>query len=146
MVSPKRELRKVGLTVTMSRIKVLDVLASAQTESRHLRAEEIYKCLMSTGDSMSVGTIYRVLAQLEMAGLVVRHNFDTGQARYELAGDDRHDHMVCMDSGEIIEFRDQQIIEQQKRIAKEQGYELVDYRLVLFVCKDIRTEKSVGGA
>jgi Fur family ferric uptake transcriptional regulator len=127
------ELRKVGLKVTLPRVKILQMLDSA--ERRHMSAEEVYKALMESGEDVGLATVYRVLTQFESAGLVVRHNFDGGHAVFELADGGHHDHMVCVDTGEVIEFIDAEIEKRQKEIVSEHGFELVDHNLVLYVRK-----------
>ncbi|MDP3847222.1 MAG: ferric iron uptake transcriptional regulator [Pseudomonas sp.] len=127
------ELRKVGLKVTLPRVKILQMLDSA--ERRHMSAEEVYKALMESGEDVGLATVYRVLTQFESAGLVVRHNFDGGHAVFELADGGHHDHMVCVESGEVIEFIDAEIEKRQKEIVSEHGFELVDHNLVLYVRK-----------
>ena len=101
------ELRKAGLKVTLPRVKILQMLDSA--EQRHMSAEDVYKALMEAGEDVGLATVYRVLTQFEAAGLVVRHNFDGGHAVFELADGGHHDHMVNVDSGEVIEFCDPRI-------------------------------------
>ncbi len=127
------ELRKVGLKVTLPRVKILQMLDSA--ERRHMSAEEVYKALMESGEDVGLATVYRVLTQFESTGLVVRHNFDGGHAVFELADGGHHDHMVCVDSGEVIEFIDAEIEKRQREIVSEHGFELVDHNLVLYVRK-----------
>jgi Fur family ferric uptake transcriptional regulator len=127
------ELRKVGLKVTLPRVKILQMLDSA--ERRHMSAEEVYKALMDTGEDVGLATVYRVLTQFETAGLVVRHNFDGGHAIFELADGGHHDHMVCVETGEVIEFIDAEIEKRQREIVNEHGFELVDHNLVLYVRK-----------
>ena len=109
-----QELRKAGLKVTLPRVKILQMLDNA--EERHMSAEDVYKALMEAGDDVGLATVYRVLTQFESAGLVVRHNFDGGHAAFELADGEHHDHMVCVDSGEVIEFFDPAIEKRQKDI------------------------------
>ncbi|MBU1329705.1 MAG: ferric iron uptake transcriptional regulator [Gammaproteobacteria bacterium] len=125
------ELRKAGLKVTLPRVKILQMLDS--TEQRHMSAEEVYKALMEAGEDVGLATVYRVLTQFEAAGLVVRHNFDGGHAVFELADSGHHDHMVCVDTGDVIEFFDAEIEKRQKEIVQEHGFELVDHNLVLYV-------------
>ena len=127
------ELRKVGLKVTLPRVKILQMLDSA--ECRHMSAEDVYKALMESGEDVGLATVYRVLTQFEAAGLVVRHNFDGGHAVFELAESGHHVHMVCVESGEVIEFFDAEIEKRQKQIVSEHGFELVDHNLVLYVRK-----------
>lgn len=125
------ELRKAGLKVTMPRLRILQLMEAA--ENRHLSAEDIYRMLLEAEEDISLATVYRVLTQFEAAGLVARHNFDGGHALFELDDGDHHDHMVCVNSGEVIEFMDEVIERRQREIAKEHGYELVDHSLVLYV-------------
>ncbi|MBU57854.1 MAG: ferric iron uptake transcriptional regulator [Alcanivorax sp.] len=126
-----QDLRKAGLKVTLPRMKILQQLESSS--ERHLSAEDIYKSLMDAGEDVGLATVYRVLTQFEQAGIVLRHNFEGGSAVFELADEDHHDHMVCMETGEVIEFVDDEIEERQHRIAEEHGYEIVDHSLVLYV-------------
>lgn len=127
------ELRKAGLKVTLPRVKILQMLDS--TEQRHMSAEDVYKALMEAGEDVGLATVYRVLTQFEAAGLVVRHNFDGGHAVFELADGGHHDHMVNVESGEVIEFFDEEIEKLQKSIVEKHGFEMVDHNLVLYVRK-----------
>lgn len=129
------ELRKAGLKVTLPRVKILQMLDSHVSGQRHMSAEDVYKALMEAGEDVGLATVYRVLTQFEAAGLVERHNFDGGHAVFELADGGHHDHMVCVDSGEVIEFFDPEIEKLQKEIVKQHGFELVDHNLVLYVRK-----------
>ncbi|MDD0844640.1 MULTISPECIES: ferric iron uptake transcriptional regulator [unclassified Pseudomonas] len=129
------ELRKAGLKVTLPRVKILQMLDSTVSGQRHMSAEDVYKALMEAGEDVGLATVYRVLTQFEAAGLVERHNFDGGHAVFELADGGHHDHMVCVDSGEVIEFFDPEIEKLQKEIVKQHGFELVDHNLVLYVRK-----------
>ncbi len=130
---PGSDIKRAGLKVTLPRLKVLEVLENA--DPHHLSAEDVYKNLMDTDDSVGLATVYRVLTQFEAAGIVSRHNFDDGHSVYELASEEHHDHMVDVDTGKVIEFVNEQIEALQHKIAQEQGYELVDHELVLFVRK-----------
>lgn len=125
------ELKKAGLKVTLPRLKILNLLETADT--RHLSAEDVYKMLLDAGDDVGLATVYRVLTQFESAGLVLRHNFEGGHAVFELNNDEHHDHMVCMDTGKVIEFFDPVIEKRQKALAEEYGYDIVDHKLTLYV-------------
>ena len=125
------ELKKAGLKVTLPRLRVLELLESA--DSPHLSAEDIYKKLINAGEEVGLATVYRVLTQFEQAGICIRHNFEEGHAVYELTPSDHHDHMVCLETGDVIEFTDDIIEERQKKIAEEEGYEIVDHSMVLYV-------------
>jgi Fur family ferric uptake transcriptional regulator len=125
------ELKKVGLKVTLPRIKILQILEN--NVARHMTAEDIYQSLRDADEDVGIATVYRVLTQFEAAGLVERHNFDSGPAVYELDRGEHHDHMVCTESGKVIEFHNHDIEDLQKAIAEKNGYELVGHSLVLYV-------------
>ena len=135
MSSENQELRKAGLKVTLPRVKILQILESADPQQQHMSAEDVYRALLDAGEDVGLATVYRVLTQFETAGLVTRHNFETGHSVFELAKGEHHDHMVCMDSGDVIEFVDPVIEKRQHQLAEEHGYELVDHSLVLYVKK-----------
>lgn len=125
------DLRKAGLKVTLPRLKILDILESSK--QRHLSAEGIYKDLLESGEEIGLATVYRVLTQFESAGLVHRHNFEGGHSVFELDDGEHHDHMVCVDTGEVVEFFSEEIERIQHEIAEKHGYELLDHNLVLYV-------------
>ncbi|MEE4191446.1 MAG: ferric iron uptake transcriptional regulator [Halieaceae bacterium] len=135
MSSENQELRKAGLKVTLPRVKILQILEGADPEDQHMSAEDVYRALLDAGEDVGLATVYRVLTQFETAGLVTRHNFETGHSVFELAKGEHHDHMVCMESGDVIEFVDPVIEKRQHQLAEEHGYELVDHSLVLYVKK-----------
>ena len=127
----RNELRKAGLKVTLPRLKILEILELSKL--RHLSAEDLYKELLETGEDIGLATVYRVLTQFESAGLVTRHNFEGGHSVFELDDGGHHDHMVCIDSGEVVEFVSEDIERLQHDIAKEYGFQLLDHSLVLYV-------------
>ncbi|MDX1694992.1 MAG: ferric iron uptake transcriptional regulator [Ketobacteraceae bacterium] len=131
MTMDNQDLRKAGLKVTLPRLKILQILE--ESDDRHMSAEDVYKALIDAGEDVGLATVYRVLTQFESAGLVMRHNFDGGHAVFELATDEHHDHMVCTETGDVIEFHDDEIEARQRKICEEHGYELVDHSLVLYV-------------
>jgi Fur family ferric uptake transcriptional regulator len=133
MAEQNQELRKVGLKVTLPRVKILQILESSELGCQHMSADDVYLALRETGEDVGLATVYRVLTQFETAGLVTRHNFETGHSVFELAKGEHHDHMVCVESGEVVEFHDSVIEDRQRQIAEEYGYELVDHSLVLYV-------------
>lgn len=126
-----QDLRKAGLKVTLPRVKILQQLESST--SRHLSAEDIYKSLMDAGEDVGLATVYRVLTQFEQAGIVLRHNFEGGSAVFELADEEHHDHMVCLETGTVVEFMDNEIEKRQQMVADKHGFEIVDHSLVLYV-------------
>ena len=127
----RKELRKAGLKITLPRLKILEILEGAR--ARHMSAEDIYKDLIQSGEDIGLATVYRVLTQFEGAGLVTRHNFEGGHSVFELDDGDHHDHMVCVDTGDVIEFVSEEIERLQHEIAEKYGYELLDHSLVLYV-------------
>ncbi|MHB0774693.1 ferric iron uptake transcriptional regulator [Halomonas sp. WWR20] len=133
MADRNQELRKVGLKVTLPRVKILQILEATREEDLHMSAEDVYKALLDAGEDVGLATVYRVLTQFEAAGLVVRHNFDGGHAVFEMSQEEHHDHMLCLETGEVVEFYDAEIERRQRELAEERGFELVDHALVLYV-------------
>jgi Fur family ferric uptake transcriptional regulator len=127
----RQDLRDAGLKITSPRLKVLAILENAR--ERHLTAEGIYRLLLEGGAELGLATVYRVLTQFEQAGLVSRHNFEGSTAVFELTDRSHHDHMVCLETGKVVEFCDDRIEQIQKDIAERHGYVLEDHSLVLYV-------------
>jgi Fur family ferric uptake transcriptional regulator len=127
----RKELRQAGLKVTLPRLKILEILEDSKM--RHMSAEDIYKHLLQEGEDIGLATVYRVLTQFEAAGLVTRHNFEGGHSIFELDDGEHHDHMVVVESGEVVEFMSAEIEKIQHEIAEEHGFELLDHSLVLYV-------------
>jgi Fur family ferric uptake transcriptional regulator len=127
----RQELRNAGLKVTLPRLKILHIFE--KSELRHLSAEDMYKELLESGEDIGLATVYRVLTQFESAGLVTRHNFEGGHSVFELDDGEHHDHMVCVESGEVIEFFNDEIERLQREMAAKYGYEILDHNLVLYV-------------
>lgn len=126
-----RNLRNAGLKVTQPRKRILELLDEAG--NKHVTADDIYRVLIQAGEDIGLATVYRVLNQFEAAGLVVKHNFEGGQAYYELDSGDHHDHMVCVETGKVIEFSNAEIEKLQADIASEHGYDIEDHSLVIYV-------------
>ncbi|GIR17628.1 MAG: ferric uptake regulation protein [Gammaproteobacteria bacterium] len=127
----KKNLQEAGLKSTLPRLKIMEILENG----RHLSAEEIYRDLISNNYDVGLATVYRVLTQFENAGIVIKHSFEASKSVYELNDHNHHDHMVCVDSGDIIEFHDEIIETRQEEIAKKHGFKLVDHSMVLYVKK-----------
>ncbi|MFE3835687.1 Fur family transcriptional regulator [Pseudogemmobacter sonorensis] len=127
-------LRDGGVRLTRQRAALLRVLDAAQD---HPDAAELHRRAQEIDDTVSLATVYRTLSVLEREGVVHRHSFENGGARFEIADPSHHDHIVDVDSGEIIEFHNDRIEEIQRRIAAEMGYEIVHHRLELY-CRKIR--------
>ncbi|HRD72930.1 MAG TPA: ferric iron uptake transcriptional regulator [Aquimonas sp.] len=128
-----KDLRKAGLKVTQPRMRILELLENASP--RHMTAEDIYRLLLDNNDDIGLATVYRVLTQFEAAGLVIKHNFEGGQAVFELDRGKHHDHMVDVDTGKVIEFASDEIERLQHSIAETHGYDIVEHSLVLYVRK-----------
>ena len=130
-----KELKKAGLKATLPRIKIMEVLEStAIQEEAHFSAEDIYKELLNRGENIGLASVYRVLTQFETAGIVKKHHFEDSHAVYEVV-EENHEHMVDVESGKVLEFQDNELIERLNSIAKNAGYQLVDHNLVLHVKK-----------
>ena len=131
MSKKDQDLKKVGLKVTLPRIKILQILE--RMPDWHMTAEDIYQSLRDAQEDVGIATVYRVLTQFEAAGLITRHSFDNGPAVYELDRGDSHDHMVCTETGKVVEFQNQEILQIQEKIAEDNGFRLVGHSLVLYV-------------
>ena len=125
-----QDLKRAGLKVTVPRLRILEIL---QDGEQHLSAEDIYQRLILAGEEVGLATVYRVLTQFEQAGLVTRHNFAGDHSVFELNSGAHHDHMVCMETGRVVEFSNEEIERLQREIARKHGFELVDHSLVLYV-------------
>lgn len=126
-----KNLKEAGLRATLPRIKILEMLEN----QKHISAEDIYRDLIENRYDVGLATVYRVLTQFENAGIVIKHSFESSKAVYELNNSDHHDHMVCLDSGDIVEFHDEIIETRQEEIAKKHGFDLIDHSMVLYVKK-----------
>ena len=125
-----KDLRDAGLKVTLPRVKILGILEGS--DQRHMSAEDVFKALMESGEDIGLATVYRVLTQFEAAGLVTRHNFEGGHSVFEVDQGHHHDHMVCIETGDVVEFVSDEIERLQHEIAERHGYELTDHSLVLY--------------
>ena len=127
----RQELKKAGLKVTLPRLKILEILE--KNSDRHMSAEDIYKETLDSGEDIGLATVYRVLTQFESADLIIRHNFEGGHSVFEINEGSHHDHMVCTETGKVIEFHNDEIEALQEKIAEQNGYQLVGHSLVLYV-------------
>lgn len=130
-----QDLKKVGLKITLPRLKILQLFE--KEGGRHLTAERVYKKLLETGEDVGLATVYRVLTQFETAGLVTHHHFEGGSTVYELNEGKHHDHMLCVQCGKIEDFTDEAIENRQKTIAQKHGFEITDHCMYLYgTCKN----------
>ncbi|MBK6466786.1 MAG: transcriptional repressor [Rhodobacter sp.] len=125
-------LRDCGVRVTRQREVLLRVLTDAED---HPDAAELHRRARGIDDSVSLATVYRTLSVLEREGVVQRLSFETGGARFEVADTAHHDHIVDLDTGQIIEFHSEKIEDLQRQIAAEMGYEIEHHRLELYCRK-----------
>ncbi len=124
-----RRCEERGLRITEQR----RVVASALEQSEgHPDAEELYRRAIEIDPKISLATVYRTVKLFEEAGIIEVRDFRDGRARYEDAGRDHHDHLIDLQSGEVIEFLDEEIENLQRRVAAKLGYRLMDHRLELF--------------
>ena len=130
MATDNRELKRAGLKATVPRLKILEILETS--DKHHLSAEDVYRELLESGDDVGLATIYRVLTQFESAGLVCRHNFESGHAVFELERGRHHDHIICVQCGRVEEFYDQTIEDRQKSVVGRMGYAIQDHSLVIY--------------
>ena len=129
--SAPKELKNAGLKATVPRLKIISIFEASKV--RHLTAEDVYRKLLAEGPDIGLATVYRVLTQFEAAGLVIKHNFEGGQAVYELDRGQHHDHMIDVTTGKVVEFVNEEIERLQHDIAAKHGFEIVDHSLVLYV-------------
>ncbi len=124
------DLRKVGLKATLPRLKILEVM-QAHREA-HLSAEDVYRLLLDEDEDVGLATIYRVLAQFEGAGLVVRRHFEEGHALFELTDIGPHDHLVCVQCDYVEEFYDEKLAERLNQIADKSDFSIANHTLVIY--------------
>ncbi len=134
------DIKKAGLKVTLPRMKILELLETS--DDRHLRAEDIYKLLLDSGEEIALATVYRVLTQFEAAGLVTRHHFDGGHAVFEINDGEHHDHLVDVESGHVVEFYDDVIEQRQQEIAKKFNFTITGHTMVLYGRFNDKTGKN----
>lgn len=118
-----------GLKMTEQRRVIARVLSEA---TDHPDVEQVYRRATKIDPRISIATVYRTVKLFEEASILTRHDFGDGRARYEEAPQEHHDHLIDMNSGEVIEFVDEEIERLQERIAERLGYRLVDHRLELY--------------
>jgi Fur family ferric uptake transcriptional regulator len=118
-----------GLRMTEQRRIIARVLSDA---ADHPDAEELYRRASGIDPHISIATVYRTVKLFEDAGILERHDFRDGRSRYEEVPESHHDHLIDIQSGSVIEFRNEEIEALQKRVAEELGFELVDHRLELY--------------
>ena len=123
---------KKGVKLTDQR----KIIAKIMSESNdHPNVDELYKRVSKVDSKISIATVYRTVKLFEESGIITKHEFKGGKARYEEINESHHDHLIDVKSGEIIEFVDQEIENLQKKVADKYGYDLVDHKLELYGVK-----------
>ena len=118
-----------GMRMTEQRRVIARVLSASDD---HPDVEELYRRASEVDPNISIATVYRTVRLFEEAGILERHDFRDGRSRYEPATDDHHDHLINVQTGEVVEFNNEEIERLQEIVARELGYELVDHRLELY--------------
>ena len=130
-------IEKLCIEKNMRRTDQRRVIARVLSDAEdHPDVEEVYKRSTDIDDQISIATVYRTVRLFEEADILERHDFRDGRSRYELVTESHHDHMIDIESGEVIEFFDDEIEQLQKVIAKKLGYKLVDHRMELYGVKE----------
>jgi Fur family transcriptional regulator, ferric uptake regulator len=139
---PEDRLSNVGLKITTPRLRVLKIFLAS--ERRHLMPQEVYRITVEQqGARLALGTVYRILGQLTDFGILSRNVFKPGQAVYELARVDDHDHLICVDCDRVDEFVDREIETRLRVIAESRGYVIAYRRHALYgYCRECRTARS----
>ena len=128
-----------GMRMTGQRRVIAQVIADSED---HPDVEELYRRASTIDPRISIATVYRTVKLFEDAGILDRLDFGDGRARYEESREDHHDHLIDLNSGAVIEFRNEEIERLQEIVARELGYKLVDHRLELYGVKIDRQSKS----
>jgi Fur family ferric uptake transcriptional regulator len=118
-----------GLRMTEQRRVIAKVMSDADD---HPDVEELYRRSVDVDPRISIATVYRTVRLFEEAGIVERHDFRDGRSRYEPASDDHHDHLIDVETGEVLEFHNDEIERLQRLIAEKLGFDLVDHRMELY--------------
>ena len=124
------ELKSTGLKATLPRLKILEIFQTGA--QRHMTAEDVFRVLLDERSDIGLATVYRVLTQFEQAGILIRSNFESGKAVYELNEGQHHDHCVCTSCGKVEEFYDPDIEKRQNLIAKAKGWVIQDHSMALY--------------
>jgi len=127
-----------GMKLTDQRRIIARVMAESKEvygESDHPDVDELYNRVSKIDSKISIATVYRTVKLFEESGILAKHEFKGGKARYEQLNEGHHDHLIDVKSGEIIEFVDEEIEKLQKKVAEKYGYRLVDHKLELYGIK-----------
>lgn len=128
-MSLEKRCTEKGLRMTGQRRVIARVLEEADD---HPDVEDLYNRASKIDNHISIATVYRTVKLLEETGIIERHEFRDGRARYEIVPEDHHDHLIDLKTGNVIEFASEEIERLQEKIARDLGYKLVDHRLELY--------------
>ena len=134
----EQKFQKKGLKLTDQRKTIARVILESKEaygESDHPDVDELYNRVLKIDPKISIATVYRTVKIFEEAGILTKHDFKGGKARYEEIRESHHDHLIDVKTGHIIEFEDDEINKLQKKIAEKYGYDLVDHKLELYGVK-----------
>lgn len=124
------DLKSTGLKATLPRLKILEIFQGGK--QRHMTAEDVFRVLLDERSDIGLATVYRVLTQFEQAGILLRSNFESGKAVYELNEGQHHDHFVCTSCGKVEEFYDPEIEKRQQMVADQMGWSIQDHSMSLY--------------
>tara|TARA_Y100000741_G_scaffold266307_1_gene206687 strand:- start:300 stop:728 length:429 start_codon:yes stop_codon:yes gene_type:complete len=131
--------KEKGVRLTDQRKIIARVMSDSKDKygsKDHPDVDELHKRVNLIDEKISIATVYRTVKLFEEAGILEKHDFKGGKARYEQSPDEHHDHLIDINSGEIIEFVNEEIEELQKKVAEKLGYKLVDHKLELYATKN----------
>ena len=139
----ENEIRNLGLKVTGPRLKILSIFE--ESKSRHLSAEDVYQALKTKSTEVGMATVYRALANFERVGILVKSTFEDGKSVFEINRGTHHDHLICIECGEVEEFVDEEIERRQKQIAAKKGFTLKNHSLALYgSCNKLGCVRKIG--
>ena len=138
MSTIEQKCKEKGVRLTEQRKIIAKILSESKEEygsKDHPDVDELHKRVSEQDNKISIATVYRTVKLFEESGILTRHEFKGGKARYEELNEGHHDHLIDVKTGDIIEFVDEEIEKLQKKVAKKYGYELVDHKLELYGVK-----------
>lgn len=137
-------LKSTGLKATLPRLKILEIFQTGK--QRHMTAEDVFRVLLDERSDIGLATVYRVLMQFEQAGILLRSNFESGKAVYELNEGQHHDHLICTTCGKVEEFYDPEIEKRQQMVAQRMGWNIQDHSMSLYgMCSNCLNRAKANG-
>ena len=139
MSNIEEKCKEKGVRLTDQRRVIARVISDSKERygsKDHPDVDELHKRVSLIDQKISIATVYRTVKLFEESGILVKHEFKGGKARYEQLKESHHDHLIDIKTGEIIEFVDEEIEKLQKKVAEKHGYKLIDHKLELYCIKD----------